>query len=72
MSIGSYIRAKRKMAGLKQWELAQRMGEGCTQKDVSRWETGVRLPSLDTMIKLSNALGCSVEELLAVREVRKG
>ena len=72
MSIGAYIRSKRKEAGLRQMEVAQRMGGGCTQKDISRWETGVRVPSLDTMIKLSEALDCSVEELLDARENGKG
>lgn len=37
---------------------------GAMQKDVSRWEQGVVKPNTDTLIKLSQALECTVDELI--------
>lgn len=48
--------------GLTQGQLADRIG--CRQKDVSRWESGARAPGTSSLLKLSSALGCTMEELL--------
>ena len=53
------IRIKR---GLTQCQLADRIG--CRQKDVSRWESGEHTPGTASLLKLSAALGCTIEELL--------
>ena len=37
---------------------------GCTQKDVSRWERGVYSPKTETLSKIAQALGCTMEDLL--------
>lgn len=49
--------------GMTQAALAESVG--CLPKDVSRWERGVCTPSAASLIKLANALGCSVDEILS-------
>jgi transcriptional regulator with XRE-family HTH domain len=56
------IRAARLAATLTQAALADMLG--VTQKDISRWETGVREPSATWIKKLAEALGVSADELL--------
>lgn len=56
------IRAARTAAGLTQTALADMLG--VTQKDISRWENGVREPSATWIKKLAEALGVSADELL--------
>ena len=53
---------KRKAKKITQTQLADLIG--ATQKDVSRWEQGIVKPSTDTLIKLSQALECTVDELI--------
>lgn len=47
--------------GLTQGQLADKIG--CRQKDVSRWESGTK-PGVDYLVKISAALGCSIDDLL--------
>ena len=58
----SPITAARMAAGLTQSQLADRIG--CRQKDISRWETGARSPSLPYALALSDALGVPVADLI--------
>ncbi|MGP4020195.1 helix-turn-helix domain-containing protein [Saccharopolyspora sp. 5N708] len=63
--LGGELRELRKEAGLTVRELASKIGLG--HAAVSRYETGVRSPSPDTLARLLTALGASVvryEELL--------
>ena len=46
--------------GLTQAQLAEMIG--CPRQTIARWETGVRVPSLTYLVKLSRALGCSLDE----------
>lgn len=48
--------------GMTQTQLAEKVG--CTQKDISRWEHGTRTPASKSLILLSQALGCSVDDLV--------
>lgn len=48
--------------GLTQGQLAEMVG--CYPKDISRWETGERNPNVKSLIKLSNALKCTMDEIL--------
>lgn len=48
--------------GLTQCQLAGMIG--CRQKDISRWESGECTPSSASLLKLSAALGCTMEELI--------
>lgn len=58
----SPLAAARMAAGLTQTQLADRIG--CRQKDISRWENGVRSPSLPYALALSDALGVPVADLI--------
>lgn len=58
----SPLTAARMAAGLTQAQLAQLVG--CSQKDISRWENGVRNPAVTALKKLSNSLGCPMDDLL--------
>ena len=55
------IKVCRKCKGLTQRELAEKMG--CTQTDVSRWESGSVQPSPPTLEKLAEVLECPVDWL---------
>jgi transcriptional regulator with XRE-family HTH domain len=55
--IGKRMREIRKAAGLTQTEVAARMG--CTQKDVSRWESGRQI-STPNIYLFCKAVGCSL------------
>lgn len=60
---GLFISALRREKGWTQKELAERLG--VTDKAVSRWETGKGLPDVSLLRPLSEALGVTVNELLA-------
>lgn len=61
--IGRFIKEQRIAAKLTQKELAEKLG--CTDKAVSRWETGRGMPDISFVIPLSQALDVSVGELIA-------
>ena len=48
--------------GLSQKQLAQRIS--MSQADVARWERGERLPRLDYVVNLADAVGVQVRDLL--------
>ena len=60
--IGEFIKSQRTAQGMTQKELAEKIG--CTDKAVSRWETGKGLPDMSFIIPLSEELNVSVNELL--------
>lgn len=47
--------------GLTQAQLAKKVG--CQSKDISRWETGVHKPGSAYLIKIADALGCTIDEI---------
>jgi len=53
--IGGQVKTLRKQTGLTQAELGEKIGR--TAEAISNVETGKRLPSLDTLIAVSEALG---------------
>lgn len=57
----SPIARARLASGLTQKQLADLVG--CNQKDISRWETGDRKPTIDSLMKLSKALNLPLEEI---------
>ncbi len=61
--IGRFIKEQRTAAKLTQKELAEKLG--CTDKAVSRWETGRGMPDISFVIPLSQVLDVSVGELIA-------
>lgn len=67
VKIGEYIKEKRKELSITQKELAEKLG--CTDKAISRWETGKGLPDSSFLIPLANILGVTVNELLSGEKV---
>lgn len=62
-SFGNFISALREKNGLSQYQLGALVG--VSDKAVSKWENGGSKPRIDTIRKLSEVLGISVDELLA-------
>lgn len=58
----SKLEAIRKEKKLTQKQLAELVG--CTQKDISRWETKIVKPGIDKLKMLSTALECEVNDLV--------
>lgn len=48
--------------GITQTQLAEMTGY--YQKDISRWERGEHVPSVQIIAKLARALECSIEDIL--------
>lgn len=61
-NIGETIASLRKNKGMTQNELAEKMN--VTDKAVSKWERNLSCPDVNTISKLADILGVSVEELL--------
>ena len=65
-SIGANIKAMRRALGLNQEDLAEKLG--LTQANISRIEASVRGPNAETLLAISEALGCDVRELMGLEE----
>jgi transcriptional regulator with XRE-family HTH domain len=63
-TFGQRLREVRLARGLKQTDVTERTG--IAQNHISDLETGARMPSLVTMLRLAAALECKPSELLAV------
>lgn len=61
--IGSYIQLRRKLAGLTQAQLGERLH--VTAQSVSNWERGLLLPDTATLPDLAEILGTTVDAILA-------
>lgn len=66
---GNKLFELRKKAGLSQSKVADKLG--VTNKSVSKWENGAAKPSTNTLRKLSDLFGISIEELLSLKEGEK-
>lgn len=62
IKIGAFIKTQRTELKMTQKDLAEKIG--CTDKAISRWETGKGMPDMSFLIPLSNELNISVNELL--------
>ena len=60
--IGEHIAYYRKKAGMTQEQLSEKMG--VTAQAVSKWENGLTCPDLNSVARLSEILGVSVEQLI--------
>lgn len=74
IKIGKFIAELRHEKGMKQSDMAEKLG--VSNKSVSRWETGKNMPDVSLFIPLCDLLGISVNELIAgerieVNDVKK-
>ena len=60
--IGAFIKELRTQKNMTQKDLAEAIN--CTDKAISRWETGRGVPEVSLLVPLSKALDVSVNELL--------
>lgn len=60
-TIGKNLAARRKAADLTQEALGERLS--LSNKTISRWETGVFLPDSETLLRLAEFYGVTVDEL---------
>ena len=68
-SFGNRIFRQRQKLGLSQSQLASLLA--VSNKAVSKWENGKAKPTTDTLRKMAELFGISVEELLSWREEKK-
>ena len=61
MDFAQQLTQAREVAGLSKAELARRVG--VPRQHVTKWESGVNLPSLENALALSRVLSLSVNEL---------
>jgi ribosome-binding protein aMBF1 (putative translation factor) len=68
--IAEQVATRRRALGLSQAELAALCGT--TQSAIARLESGGRPPRIDTLLRLANALHCTLAVELRPRTTRKG
>lgn len=68
-TMGELIAERRKEKGMTQKDLADKLN--ITDKAVSKWERNLACPDINTIPKLAELLGVSVEELLNVPPAAK-
>ncbi len=61
---GERLRELRQKAGMSQEAVAQ--ASGLTKAYISNMETGIKVPSLTTILRLAVSLGCRVTALTSV------
>jgi len=66
MDIGGNVHARRILQGKTMKQLANEIG--VSDGMVAHIEAGRKMPSLHTAVKLAEALGCTVDELLGGRQ----
>ncbi len=64
--IGNNVKRLRQAKGLKQSELAELVG--VEDKTISRIEVGGNYPSLDLLVRMSNALKCDLTEFVNIND----
>lgn len=64
-TLGMTISSLRKKNGMTQLELAEKMG--VTDKAVSKWERDLSCPDVNTLPKLAELFGISMDELMQLR-----
>lgn len=68
--IGNYISSKRKIKGLTQEQLAEKLG--ISSNAVSKWERGLCLMDMSLLKPLSSILDISINEILAGEDIKDG
>ena len=70
MPIGEKIKAARIAARMTQADLAKILG--VAYQNIGQWESGKRNPKLDTIIKIAEALGVRIEDLMGLETFDTG
>ena len=65
-TLGTMIAELRKAEGMTQLELAEKMG--VTDKAVSKWERDLSCPDINSLPKLAEIFGISVDDLMQVKQ----
>lgn len=65
MTTGERIKQARKRAGLTQKQLGEKLG--ITFQSVAQWETGKRIPKVESLQKIADALNMDVYTLMGAR-----
>lgn len=65
MNLGKNLKEARKQANITQKELAERLQ--IYQKDISRWENNVLIPSAVTLAKICKELNASADVILEIK-----
>lgn len=66
MTTGERIKEARKQAGLTQKELGDRLG--LSYQAIAQWENDLRKPKRETLLKIADAIGIHVAQLLPEEE----
>lgn len=69
--VAKNIKKLRLERGLNQGQLAAICGWGESQARISHYETGIRIPNADDLVRISNALDCAVGDLFDGDEYQK-
>ena len=69
-TLGMMIASLRKENGMTQLDLAEKMG--VTDKAVSKWERDLSCPDVNTIPKLAEVFGISVDELMQIKAESQG
>lgn len=64
MELNKIILEKRKKQNMTQEQLAEELN--VARQTVSKWETGETLPDIDSLKKLANLLGFSIDKALGI------
>lgn len=64
-TFGTMIASLRKEHGMTQLELAEKMG--VTDKAVSKWERDLSYPDINSLPKLADIFGVSVDQLMQIK-----
>lgn len=67
VKIGAFIKTQRTELNMTQKDLAEKIG--CTDKAISRWETGKGMPDSSFLVPLADILGITVNELLTGEKI---
>lgn len=70
MNIGENIKRIRKLRGLTQKELGEKLG-GISQQQVGQWENNDKNPRIETIEKIANALHVNVSVLLGYSDLKE-
>jgi transcriptional regulator with XRE-family HTH domain len=68
-NIGKFIADLRKEKNMTQQELADKLN--VTDRAISNWERGRRLPDISLLKELSNLFGVTIDEIICGRRIRK-